>query len=211
METVTLKATTRTDSGKGPARRLRAQGKLPVVAYGTDVDTQPLAIERDALRDILMSSRGRNTIIKLDVEGGSALDVMVKEYTVHPLSRLLLHADFIKIDENTLVDCEVPFRTVGKSKGEVAGGTLLANVRSLKVRCLPSSIPDHVEYDVSELEVDDVVAVSELTLPEGVEVLLPADRKVLIVAPPRVVEKTEEEEAAEAEAAEGEEDKEGDS
>lgn len=214
MQTVTLKATPRTQSGKGPARRLRAEGKMPVVAYG-EIETQPLAIERDALKNILTSPRGRNTIIKLDVEGGTPVDVMVKEYTVHPLSRLLLHADFITINENKPVECEVPFNMQGKSKGEAAGGTLLSNIRSLSVRCLPNKIPDEVVFDVSELEIDDVVIVRELTLPEGVEALLPPERKIVVVAPPRVLEASEiegeeGEEGEGAEGAEGEEGAEGD-
>lgn len=213
MQTVTLKATPRPQAGKGPARRLRAAGQLPCVAYG-EIDSQPLAIERNALRDILTSPRGRNTIINLDVEGGATVAVMVKEYTVHPLSRLLLHADFITINESKPVECEVPFRTTGKSKGEAAGGTLLANIRNLRVRCLPTAIPDVINFDVSALEIDDVVVVRELTMPPNVEALLPPERKIVVVAPPRVLEVTEEEAAAaaaaEAEAAEGGEGAEGD-
>lgn len=206
METVTLKATPRTENGKGPARRLRAQGKMPAVAYGTDIETQPLAIEREALKRILTSARGRNTIIKLEVEGGTGMDVMVQDYTVHPVSRLLLHADLIKITETTPIVVEVPFLTVGKSVGVAAGGTLLSNIRTVRVRCLPNAIPDSVEFDVTALQIDDAVKVKELTLPPGLEVLLPPERTVVVVAPPRVLEETTvaaDGEAAEGEAAEG--------
>lgn len=209
MENVTLKATPRTGSGKGPARRLRAAGQLPIVAYGEGIENQPLAVERDALKGILTSSRGRNSIIQLDIEGRDSVTVMLKEYTVHPLTRLLLHADLVKIAPNKPVECEVPFRTAGKSKGEQAGGTLLSNIRSLRVRCLPAGIPDAILFDVSALEIDDVVKVSELTMPEGVEALLPPERKIVIVAPPRVLEATEET-AAEGEAGAGEAAAEGD-
>lgn len=197
MENVTLKATPRPGSGKGPARRLRAAGQLPIVAYGAGMETQPLAVDRDALKSILTSSRGRNSIIQLDIEGSDSVTVMLKEYSVHPLSRLLLHADLVKISPDKPVECEVPFRTTGKSKGEQAGGTLLSNIRSLTVRCLPANIPDAILFDVSALEIDDVVKVNELKMPEGVEALLPPERKIVIVAPPRVLE------AAEAAAAEG--------
>jgi large subunit ribosomal protein L25 len=208
METVTLKATSREEQGKGAARRLRATGMLPSVAYGRGGKTVAVAIAQDALRAILKSERGRNTVIGLEVEGSERFSVMVKAFEIHPLSRRILHADFIRIDENAPVEVEVPFVTLGKSKGEVEGGTLLANTRLLPVRCLPANIPGHLEHECSALGINDVVKVKDLTLPPGIEVLLPPERKVVYVAPPRieVVEKPAEgEAAAEGEApAEGE-------
>lgn len=200
MESTTLKASPRELSGKGPARRLRAEGKIPSVAYGGKSDTLNLAIDHDALKDILLSPRGRNTVITLDVEGGAQHQVMVKDYTVHPVSRRLLHADFMTLDESKPVVVEVPFVTTGKSKGVGAGGTLLVNVRSLRLKCLPKAIPAHIEHDVTELEINDVVKVRDLSLPEGTESIEPAERKILIVAPPRVMDAA----AAEGEAAAGE-------
>jgi large subunit ribosomal protein L25 len=191
METVTLKASLRTDHGKGAARRLRSEGRIPSVAYGKtskgeEADTLPIAIEADALRDILLSDRGRNTIISLEVDDDKKVEVMLKEFEVHPVTRKLLHADFQRIDPSRPVVVEVPFVTVGKSKGEGEGGTLLVNVRSLKVRCLPTNIPNAIEHDVTSLKVNEEVKVKELTLPERVEVLLSPERKLVIVAPPRV-------------------------
>jgi len=204
METVTLKATPRTTSGKGPARQLRSRGRIPAVAYGLGAPTTPIAIERDALRSILLSKRGRNSVIKLEVENGASSPVMVQEYTVHPVSRDLLHADFIRIDTAKALVVEVPFRTTGRSKGEGEGGTLLTTVRSIRLRCLPEQIPDEITYDVSELEINDSVRVKELPVSAGTEPLLAPDRKVITVAPPRIEAEPTEEEAAEGEdAAEG--------
>ena len=186
MHTTTLKVTTRNDIGKGAARRLRADGMLPSIAYGKGHDAQSLTVPRDALRDILTSERGRNHIISLEVEGGDSFDVMVKDYLVHPVSRALLHADFLRIETSKPVVCEIPFATTGKAKGVQAGGTLLTNERSIKVRTLPSNIPTVIEHDVSDLDIDDVLKVTDLQLPEGVEALLPPERKLAMVAPPRV-------------------------
>ena len=186
METTTLKAASRTQQGKGPARRLRAVGQLPSVAYGLGGDTLPIAVKHDDLRKILMSTRGRNTIIDLAVDEKDGFTVMVKDYSVHPLSRRLVHADFIRIDEKTRIDVEVPFHPIGKSRGEAEGGTLLASVRTLRMRCFPASIPTHIDHDISHLEINDVVKVKDLTLPEGAEPLFSPDRKLVTVAPPRV-------------------------
>jgi large subunit ribosomal protein L25 len=208
MQTVPLKATTRTENGKGPARRLRVQGLVPSVAYGGDNATDAISVGAEPLREILLSPRGRNTIIELQVEGAGKYAVMLKEYTVHPLTRKLLHADFVRVIEGKTIKCEVPFDTVGKSKGEVDGGTLLTSYRNLPVRCIPANIPDSLTHDVSALEIDDVVRVQELTLPDGIEVLLPPEFKIVSVQPPRVIEEPtvegEEGEAVEGEAAEGE-------
>lgn len=218
METVTLKATVRSDHGKGSARRLRATGHIPSVAYGKtnqgeQVDTVALTIAADALRDILQSERGQNSIIHLDVEGGSTVEVMLKDYTVHPLTRKLIHADFQRVDPTRPVQVEIPFVTVGKSRGEQAGGTLLVNERTLKLRCLPTNIPIQVEHDVSSLEIDDEVKVRELSLPENVEVLMSPERKLVVVQPPRVVAEVVADAALDTEGgapAEGEAKKEGD-
>jgi large subunit ribosomal protein L25 len=215
METVTLKASLRTDQGKGSARRLRSEGRIPSVAYGKTSkgehpETIAIAIEADALRDILVSDRGRNTIIELEVDGGTKVAVMIKEYEVNPLTRKLIHADFQRIDPDLPIVVEVPFVTVGKSKGEQEGGTLLTTVRSLKLRCLPTNIPNAVEHDVSSLTINDEVKVKELVLPEKVEVLMSPERKLVVVQPPRVVVEAAAEGAAEAEGEkEGEAKKEG--
>ncbi|MBI4704041.1 MAG: 50S ribosomal protein L25 [Deltaproteobacteria bacterium] len=196
----------RHESGKGPARRLRQRGHVPSVAYARGADSAHLAVPQADLRAILQSGKGRNSLIELSVEGGQSFTVMVRDVSVHPVSRQLLHADFIrvKVDQPLVVD--VPFRTVGRAKGEINGGTLLRNVRSLPVRCLPAQIPVAIEAEVSELEIDAVLRLSDLTLPEGVEVLRPADQKLVVVVPPRIepVAVVEGEAAAEGEAAEGE-------
>jgi len=158
------------------------------------------------LRTILTTGRGRNTVIELNVDGKGSFPVMVKDYSVHPVSRNLLHADFIHVDTTKPLVVEVPFHTTGKSVGVAQGGTLLTTVRSLKVKCIPAKIPDFVEHDVSALDINDVLKVSELSVPEGVEVLMEADRKVAMVAPPRVeAEPTAEEGEEGAEGEEGEE------
>lgn len=216
MSTVTLEATTRTATGKGPARRMRAQGLIPSVAYSRGVPSLSLSIPRERLRAILKSDKGQNTLIELKVDGDKTYPVMVKTFTVHPVSRQLTHADFLQVDPTVPVELEIPFRAVGRSKGEAAGGTLLQTVRSLRVRCLPTEVPSTIETDVSELEIDQMMRVRDLKLPAGLNVLNRDDQKVVVVKPPRVEEVVKpegvaegEEAPAEGEAAAGEAGKEG--
>jgi large subunit ribosomal protein L25 len=211
METVTLQALPRTDTGKGPSRRLRRDGRIPSVTYCRGTETVAVSVPRDALRAILRSERGRNTLIDLAVENGKTYPVMVKDFTVHPITRQLVHADFVQVDVNLPVTVEIPFRTVGRAIGEAAGGSLLQTVRNLKVRCLPAAVPAEVSHDVSAMEIDSVVRIRDLAIPEGVEVLHREDQKVLLVKPPRIEEVAKPEGAEEgaAEGAEGEAKKEG--
>lgn len=189
MEHVTLKATTRTELGKGPNRRLRTSGQIPSVAYGKGTDAAlSLAVDHDALIDVLGSPKGRNSVIRLEVAGAKTYAVMVRDFAVHPISRRLLHADFITVDENAPIEVEVPFVTTGKSKGEAEGGTVLVSSRRLPVRCLPAAIPAQITVDVSGLDMEDGIQVKELAVPAGVEVLLPAERRVVVVKAPRQVE-----------------------
>jgi len=208
MRTNELKATPRELSGKGPARRLRSEGQIPTVAYGDGLDqTLSLAVDHDELRQILTTGRGRNSIIELRVDGGKNHNVMVTDYTVHPVSRRLLHADFQTVREDRPVRVEVNFETVGKAKGVQAGGTLLSHVRTLKLKCLPTAIPNEITFDVTEMEILDSIKIKDLTLPEGVEVLMDPERRIAEIRPPKVIETTEEaegEEGEEGETAEGE-------
>jgi large subunit ribosomal protein L25 len=202
MENVNLNATVRTEQGKGPSRRLRQSGKIPTVAYGQHTDdTLSLAIDHDALLSILLSEKGRNTVIYLQVEGGKSYPVMVRDFSIHPLSRKLLHADFMTIDVNAPIEVEIPFVTTGKSKGEAEGGTVLINARRLPVRCLPANIPTKISHDVSHLGMEEGIKVKELAVPAGVEVLLPAERRIVVVKAPKMVEEAKPEAAAEGEAA----------
>ncbi|MBM4356900.1 MAG: 50S ribosomal protein L25 [Deltaproteobacteria bacterium] len=189
MEHVTLKATARTELGKSPNRRLRSSGQIPSVAYGKGT-SQPLslAVDHDALLGVLGSPKGRNSVIYLAVEGDKSYPVMVRDFAVHPISRRLLHADFITVDENAPIDVEVPFVTHGKSKGEADGGTVLVGVRRLPVRCLPAAIPAKITVDVTPLGMEEGIKVKELGVPAGVEVLLPAERRIVIVKAPKSVE-----------------------
>ncbi len=194
IELQKIAAQRRTEAGKGPARRLRRKDLIPAVAYGHEQPTVSLAVTPADLLGVLESPLGRNTVFELDVEGGSPLTVMVRDYQYHPVRRTLLHADFVQIRLDQPVSVEVPFEATGKAEGVIKGGTLRQVFRELPVRCLPERIPLKLSHDVTSLQLDGHVFVSDLTLPEGVEVLLAPNQTLLAV----VAEKIPEEEASAA-------------
>lgn len=193
MEIIKLNASPRSESGKSPSHRLRREGKIPAIAYGRELPAKQLAVAPKALIQVLSSPHGRNSVIELDVEGGEKLTVMVRDYAYHPITRELVHADFMQVKLDRPVDVEVPFHCTGKPKGVVVGGILQQIFRKLPVRALPEKIPVSLEADVSDLDMGQAFKASQLKLPEGVKVRLPDDQTIAVVAAP---EKITEEAAA---------------
>jgi large subunit ribosomal protein L25 len=173
METVKVKATPRPQSGKGPARRLRVQDQIPAVLYGKGMDTLSISVSPKALSEALASEFGPNRIIELELAGDAVHKTLVAEYQYHPVTRRIIHADFKKIDDQSLVTVNVPLRLIGKAKGLVLGGTQRQVFRTLPVRCLPADIPAVVECDVSNLGIEETVSVRDVILPAGVQVAYP--------------------------------------
>jgi len=190
----TVQAISRNASGKGEARRVRAQGHVPAVAYGKTLAATPIAVPPKDLLAILRSEKGKNTVIKMGIDQKDLL-VMVKDFAYHPLTRALEHVDFIEVKLDQPVDTEIPVIVKGKAAGVVLGGVLRQVFRTLPVRCVPDRIPLNVEIDVTELKLNEAFAAKDVNLPEGVTVRLPAEQTVVSVVAP---EKDRGEEAAAA-------------
>ena len=194
MESIKVSASQRSESGKGAASRLRVSGKIPAVAYGKQLPAQPLAVAPEALKAVFASAYGRNNVIELDVEGKDKLTVLLRDYQYHPVSRQLLHADFVQIHLDQPVDVEVPLELTGKAQGVVKGGILRQVFRKLPIRSLPNNIPVKIVHDVTALDLDGHVATKDLNLPEGVSVRLPDEQTVASIV--TEVVRAEEETAA---------------
>ena len=200
METTTLQAEVRAGRGKGPARRLRAEGKVPGVIYGPGVEPTPLTLSPKELTKALRGERGRNVVFKLSLDGKDQL-AMVKDVTTDPVTQELLHIDLYRILEDKVLDVNVPFRTYGRSVGVVQGGVLNVTRRVLPLRTTPANIPVSIEVDVTHLALKDTISVEEIELPEGVECSLNPKLTLVIILEPRKATAAEAEEDAAAAAA----------
>jgi len=188
---LTVSLRDRSGSGKGGARKLRAQGKVPGVCYGASVDGRieplPITVDVKQLRGALDPVRKRNTVISLTIEGGAAprsLHALVKDFQIDALRRDVTHVDLLAIDPNKEVRAEVPLEFSGKPKGAIDGGQIRIVLRSLTVRAKPSDIPVKLEVDVSPLEIGDVIHVSAIGLPTGVTSVTGRDLAVVTCAAP---------------------------
>lgn len=209
-----LSATLREGTGKGVARKLRQDGKIPGVVYGKDMETVQITLDAHDAMHLFQSISVENTIVDLQVEGHEeALPTLVREIQMHPFRNDIIHIDFLRIQAGVAVDVDVPVNLDGIPAGvRTGGGTLEQIIHELPVRCIPSKIPQEFVVDVTGLEIGDTLHVSDIELGEGVELTISAEQTLCSVAAPRVEEEAEEEELelVEGEIPEGEPTAEGD-
>lgn len=200
---VVLNGKIREGRGKGPSRRLRSQGLLPAVVYGGK-STVCLSLKPKELKKLL-DKEGVNTLIELNIEGDTEKKrvVVLKDHDQHPIREGWVHADFLEVDMQQEIKVEVPIILEGRSPGEKLGGMVELNLHTLEVKCLPGNIPESIKVDMTQVLMDQVVHVSDLNIPENVEVIANPGESVVSVHEVKVKEaKAGEEEGLEG-AAEG--------
>lgn len=182
MEAPILRASRRTQSGKGVARKIRAKGLIPAVLYGGGENIS-LALQPQELLKIL--SAGENTIFQLELEGETAEDrkAIVRDLQRDPLKDTLLHADLYRISMDVELTVSVPIVLQGMSR-EVSdvGGVINQLLDELEIQCLPSLIPHELTIDVSHLGVGEVLHVRDLPVPQRIQVLADPDEVVATVS-----------------------------
>ncbi len=201
MATVSLNANSRDGKGKGAARTLRSQGQIPAVIYGHGREPQALALNARDLDKMLSHIQAESTVIEVSV-GGQTAKTLIREIQRHPIKRQILHVDFQALVAGEKVTVSIPIVLQGIPEGvRLEGGVLDQTLREVEIEVDPSNIPDHIEYDVTNMVIGDSVHISDLKVPEGVEVLDDPETSVAVLAAPRaVIEET----AAVAEPVEGE-------
>jgi large subunit ribosomal protein L25 len=207
LELIELKANLRTERKKGPARRLRAAGKIPAVLYGPGATTLALTIDVAELETGMKNKAGSQSFFNIIIEGGDAPNktAMIKDLQMHPVSREMIHADFYEIAMDRKITGMVPVTVTGKSAGVEAGGMLQIIRRELEVLCYPSKFPQEIVIDITDLEIGDSVHIEEIPTEEGVEFPHEVDFTVLTILSPSAAEPEEEEEEEEEEIEAGEE------
>ena len=205
METVKLSARYRERSSKGAVRALRRQGETPAVLYGRGVGNMLIKVPTKELEQILNNHVIGSTLIDLDVDKGDQKEsylVMCREVQRDPLRRELLHADFFQIELTQEIQTEIPVVLIGEPQGVQKGGILQHMLREVTVSCLPTNLPEHIEIDISGLDVGEQVTVGDLEAPEGVEILSDPESVIALIVAPTLEEEVTEEEAEEGAAEE---------
>lgn len=180
MQTETMQVAARSGTGKGVARKLRAQGMIPAVIYSKGSDALHVQLNESDLEGIFRRTLNRNTLVSMTVDGTEHV-CLVKAAQRHPVSRRILHVDFYRVSDSETVDVVVDITPTGTAEGVRMGGRLQVIRRSLTVRCLPGSIPAKIEVDVTDLGIGKFIRVSQVAQPEGVEIVSTNDFNLLSV------------------------------
>jgi large subunit ribosomal protein L25 len=185
MATAQLSATARPGTGKGAARTLRRDGRLPAVIYGHAREPLSLSVPEREFERLLEKVAAENTVIELSIDGAMSR-TLIREIQRHPVKRNVLHVDFQELVAGERVIVRIPIVLQGIPDGvRQAGGILSQIMQELECRVDPLNMPSHIDVDVTNVTIGHSVHVSEMTIPEGVEVLDDPESAVAIVAAPK--------------------------
>ena len=179
----------RKEHGTSAARRTRLQNKVPAVVYHSGIEAIPLSVDKTSLNKALRTGQ---MIFEVNVEDKNQF-VLVKEIQYHPVTDEIIHIDFQKVKEDEKISLEVAVRSSGEAQGVKLGGLLVQMLNSVTIKCKPAEIPEFLEIDVTDMEMNTNLFVKDITLPTDVEMLTAEDIAVVSVQEP----KQEKEEVAE--------------
>ena len=201
-----LQAKGREDTGKGASRRLRRlAGEVPAIVYGGKKDPTKIALTHKDVAKAIENEAFFSSIISLDIEGASE-DVIIKDIQRHPFKKIVLHMDFFRVSKTTVLQTKVPLHFINEDTcpGVKLGGGIVAHTMTdIEIQCLPKNLPEFIEVDMAEVDLGDIVHISDIVLPEGVESValnLGADHdlSVATINKPKAVEVEEDTESLDA-------------
>jgi len=168
-----IKAESRKDEGKGASRRLRRASYVPAVVYGAGQPAQSIQIEHNT---ILLAAKHEwffSSVLDLNVDG-KVQKVLVRDWQKHPFKQLMMHMDFMRVNEKEAIRVAVPLHFLNKEKSPAAktsGVVISHNLIEVEITCLPKDLPASIELDLGDLKPGDIVHLSQLKLPKGVELV----------------------------------------
>ena len=189
---VKLKAQKRTVIGRNAIKKIKKEGLVPGVIYGSQAEPMALQVEARALTSVLAHALSEHVLVELEIVDGSQSNsrlALIQEVQHHPLKRQLLHVDFHAVSATEKITSEVPIEAVGDALGvRTFGGLLEYSLRTLEVECFPQDLPEIVRIDVTNLNIGEALHVRDIPLPSGVESLTDGDLTVVSVVASRVGE-----------------------
>lgn len=168
---IELNAETRDVMGKSASRRLRHANKIPAIVYGSDKEPQNIMLEQKDVQYVLPNEALYSQVLSLNVSGKKE-DVLLRDLQHHPFKLDIMHMDFMRVDAKKVVHVHVPLHFMGEEQSpgvKTEGGAASHIVMEIEVECLPKDIPEFIEVDLSQLHLGDIVHLSDVKLPAGVE------------------------------------------
>ena len=208
-ESFEVNAVSRSDQGKGASRRLRREGKIPGVMYGAGKDPVAITLDHNEMIRHLESEAFYSHILDVKLDGKSE-QAILKDMQRHPAQPVIMHVDFLRVDANQKLRVHVPIHFINEDQapGVKEGGLVTHSLTEVDIICLPKDLPEYIEADLGELDMDGIFHLSDIKMPEGVELVELThgeghDQSVAAIHMPRAA-KEEVAEAAPAEEAGGE-------
>ena len=207
-----LNAQLRDVLGKGSSRRLRRlEGNIPAIVYGGEKAPQNITLAHKDIAKATSNEAFFAHIIELDING-STESVIVKDMQRHPAKPLILHVDFLRVNKNVAITVNIPLHFINEDvcKGiKIQGGVVSHNIADVEISCLPGDLPESIDVDMTDVEIDQIVHLSDLQLPKGVTLVAFShggeehehDLPVVAIHTPKVIVDEDEEGAPEAPAA----------
>ena len=179
MSNQKITASSRKDEGKGASRRLRRAGQLPAVVYGGEAAPQNIQLNQEKVWVASQQEWFYSSIMDLEIDG-KVQAVLLRDMQRHPYKQIIMHLDFQRVNANEAIRVSVPLHLVNAETspaGKTAGVVLTQELNEVEITCLPGKLPESIEVDLSKLEVGDTVHLSEVVLPEGVELVAKLDEE----------------------------------
>lgn len=169
MQHVSLAAESRTNTGKGAARSLRREGKVPAVIYGHALASRPLAVEHRALGKLLEAIGGEAALLDVSIDGAAPITALLREVQRNPVRRTdVIHLDLYAVVANEPIEVEIPVHIIGTAEGvRNQGGVLDHHLHRILLKVLPGDIPEHIEIDVTNLTLGHAIHISDITVAKG--------------------------------------------
>ena len=199
-----LHAEPRLRTGSGVLKQMRREGWLPCVVYGKGAENKNLKINAKAFRELLAHSTSESFIVNLEIADGGTDLAQLKAVQPDPLTGDPLHVDFLAIDMKSEITASIPVHLTGSAPGLAEGGVLEQGHHTLDITCSAANLPESLEFDISHMEIDSSLHISDVKFPEGVTPNYDGEVVIAHIGQPRVEEEPVEEEVAAAAPAEGE-------
>jgi large subunit ribosomal protein L25 len=193
---VKLRAQKRTVVGRNAVKKIKKEGLVPGIVYGSQSEPMPLQVEARDLTNVLAHASSEHVLVELEIADGNQSTnrlALIQEVQHHPLRRELLHVDFHAVSTTEKIISAVPIEAFGEALGvRTFGGLLEYSLRTLEVECFPQDLPDIVRIDVTNLNIGESLHVRDIPLPPGVEAITDGDLTVASVVASRVGEEVAE-------------------
>lgn len=190
MNTYKLQAEKRVAHGSNANKKIRKEELVPAVLYQKDEENVNLQLVAKDL-DKVVAEAGTSAIVTLSFDG-TEKKVIIRDYQRHPFKNMFLHVDFLGVNMNETLKVSIPVVLLNRDEVIVQPSVLMQGLNELEIEALPSDIPAQIEFDVQNLQIGDVVTVSELEIPEGVTVLSDAEEMIASLSEPKEEELDEE-------------------